>query len=418
MRYYPRQLYLNRLRPFYHSDLIKVVTGIRRCGKSCLLRTVMDELRADGIPETNLIDINLDLRKYRQVTHASDLESLLDERLRRVVSGSMAYVFIDEIQNVRDFEPVVNGFREEGGISIFLTGSNSYLLSGELATKLTGRHLVFDMFPLTFDEFLQMKEFLGVRKLSSLDAEFREFLRGGGFPQSLEFQNIDEKLVYAANLVEQIFAKDIFARRKVRDRDLFDRISTYIVNNFGASTSISGILDGMRRLGISTRRETVSRYLELLENAKLINKCPRFDLKSKKSIGAQEKYYLSDLSIYFARNVDQRIHYGPVLENMLYIYLRSRGYSLSVGKVGSLECDFVARRNDEHAYIQVAMTIADSATEEREYRVFRNIRNGYPRFLFTLDPLLQEREGVIHLNLMDFMANGKDLSAYAVRTAH
>ena len=407
MRIYKREQYLRKLRPFYTSDVIKVITGIRRCGKSCLLLSVAEELLAAGVLDKDIIDINLDKRDYKTIKTPAQLEAAIDEKVQ---DSDFKYLFIDEIQNVKGYEEVINAYREEGNYSIFITGSNSYLLSGELITKLTGRYIEFEMFTLNFAEYLEMKAFLGNVQTQSLNAEFDEFLRYGGFPKVLEFSDPEAKIAYAESVVHQIIEKDVKGRQKIRNREVFDKVMTYLINNFGSPTSVSNILDQLNeQLHISVKRETLTRYIQILENAELLNKCLRFDLRSKKSLGSQEKFYLSDLSIYTSQNTDSRISYGPFLENVLYVYLRSKGYSVSVGKIGDLECDFIVRRHNDYAYVQVAMTIADETVEEREYRPFRKIKDGYPRYLFTLDPLLQKRDGVIHLNLIDFMAADRDL---------
>lgn len=406
MKLYRREKYLKSIRPFYDDDLIKVITGIRRCGKSCLMATVAQELCDRGVAEKDIVYLDLDERGNRRIKTPDQLEDAIESRL---ADDDFKYLFIDEVQNVDGFEEIVNAFNDDGGFSIFITGSNSYLLSGELATKLTGRYVEFEIFTLTFDEYLDMKRFLG-KDVSDTRREFDDYLRYGGFPRSLEYDDSEAKARYIEDVVGQIIEKDIRARRKIRNVDSFERIMTYMINNFGAPTSLTNLVEHFRKVeGIAIKRETIAGYIRLLESAKLVYKCQRFDLKTRRSIHGEEKYYLADLGIYYARNVDVRISYGPALENVLYIYLRSRGYRLSVGRIGKLECDFIARKRNNYAYIQVAMSIADRAVEDREYRPFSYIRDGYPRFLFTLDPLLQSREGVRHFNLMDFMEMGRDL---------
>lgn len=403
---YKRESYLRKIRPFYNSDVIKVITGIRRCGKSCLLQLIIDELLDRGTASKDIIDINLDKRGFKSIKTSEALEKAIESRIS---DSDFKYLFIDEIQNVKGFEGLINSYREDGGFSIFITGSNSYLLSGELITKLTGRYVEFEMYPLTFYEYLNMKAYLG-KPQETLNKEFEDYLTFGGFPKALEYDDPEAKLSYVSSVVEQIIEKDVKGRQKIRNIDIFERVMTYVINNFGATTSVSNITRYFNDVEhISLKRDTVKRYLQVLENAKIISKCTRFDMKSKKSLGAEEKYYLSDPGIYFSRNTDHRINYGPVLENVLFIYLKTKGYTVSVGRIGKLECDFIARKSSDYSYIQVAMTIADPKTEEREYRPFGNIRDGYPRFLFTLDPLLQKRDGVTHLNLLNFISDNRNL---------
>lgn len=401
-----REEYLNKIRGFYHSDIIKVVTGIRRCGKSYFLLSVIKDLKNNGIPENNIININLDKRGFKNIKTADKLEEVID---RYITDDEKKYIFIDEIQNVKGFEEVINAYREDGH-SIFITGSNSYLLSGELMTKLTGRYVEIEMFTLTFYEYLEMKRFMGKSVSQNVVEEFTTFIRDGGFPKSLEFDNIDDRNLYVQSVITQIFEKDISKNKKIRNRAAFEKIQSFVINNFGSTISVSNIAEYLSGENIAVKEDTIYRYIEMFEKAKIIYKCPRFDLKSKQSMKTEQKYYLADLSIYYSMNVDGRINYGPVLENILFCYLKSKGYKLSVGKIGNLECDFIVRQNtDDYFYIQVAMTIAEQSTEEREYRPFMQIRDNFPKYLFTTDTLLQKRDGILHLNMIDFIKENKML---------
>lgn len=406
MKLYHREQYLKKIRPFYDDDLIKVITGIRRCGKSCLMATIAEELRNRGVEDKDIIYLDLDKRGNRSIKTPEQLEEKIESLL---ADNGFKYLFIDEVQNVRDYEEVVNAYNSDGGFSIFITGSNSYLLSGELMTKLTGRYVEFEMFTLSFSEFLDMKRFMG-KAVGDARIEFDEYLRYGGFPRSLEYEDPEAKARYIEDVVGQIVDKDIRSRNKIRNIDTFNRVMTYVINNYGAPTSLTNLHDYFTKTErIAVERRTIASYIQMLVDAKVLYRCERFDLKSRKSLRGEEKYYLADPGIYFARNIDVRLNYGPSLENALYIYLRSRGYKLSVGRIGKLECDFIARRRNAYAYIQVSMTIAGRNVEEREYRPFGYIRDGYPRYLFTLDPLLQERDGVRHLNMVSFMKDNGDL---------
>ena len=401
-----REEYLNKIRGFYHSDIIKVVTGIRRCGKSFFLLSVIKDLKANGISENDIISINLDKRGFKSIKTADKLEEVIDGY---ITDDEKKYIFVDEIQNVKGFEEVINAYREDGH-SIFITGSNSYLLSGELMTKLTGRYVEIEMFTLTFYEYLEMKKFMGKVVSQNAVEEFTAYIRDGGFPKSLEFDNIDDRNLYVQSVISQIFEKDISKNKKIRNRVAFEKVQSFVINNFGSTINVSNIVEYLAKENIAVKENTVHKYIEMLENAKIIYKCPRFDLKSKQSMKTEQKYYLADLSIYYSMNVDGRINYGPVLENILFCYLKSKGYKLSVGKIGNLECDFIVRQNaDDYFYIQVAMTIAEQSTEEREYRPFTQIRDNFPKYLFTTDTLLQKRDGILHLNMIDFIKDNKML---------
>lgn len=398
------------MRGFYHDDgMIKVITGVRRCGKSCLMQSIADELVESGVASDRIIYIDLDSRENRKVKTTDELENLIDMSTPADTEGTK-YLFIDEIQNVEEFELLINGYRTDGGWSIFITGSNSYLLSGQLVTKLTGRYIEFEVFPLDFAEYIDMKRFLGKPVNDLLVGEFTEYLTLGGFPKALEYEGEDEKRAYIKSVIHEIFEKDVKHSNKIKNVSVFDAVQTYLINNFGAPTNLKNLLAYFNDVEkIPIKRETLNRYIQILVDAKILYRCSRFDLKSRRSLIREEKYYLADPGFYFAMNTDARINYGPALENVLYLYLASRGYELSVGRIGKLECDFIARRRNAYAYIQVSMTIADRDVEEREYRPFGYIRDGYPRYLFTLDPLLQERDGVRHLNMVSFMKDDGDL---------
>lgn len=406
---YKREDYLKKIRGFYNdSSMIKVITGIRRCGKSFLLKSIINELKENGIKEKDIIYIELDSREYKDITTPVELENIIDGFL----DNDFKYIFIDEVQNVQNYEKIINSFREETNYSIFLTGSNSYLLSGELATKLTGRYIEIEVLPLNFYEYIDMKKFLGKKVNNNIYNEFEEYIRDGGLPGSLYYDNHDDKLLYTKNVINQIFEKDIRKHKKIQDKELFEIIEKYIVNNFGAIISIGNIYKYITEsLKIRIDRRTIKNYVELLENAKILYPCDLFDMKSKIVLDGDKKYYLADLSIYYALNTDNRINYGPVLENILFLYLKSHNYNLSVGKIGNLECDFIARRGiDEYFYLQVAKNIQNEKTAEREYRPFYEIKELYPRYLFLTDLILQKNvDGIKNVNIVDFISNNEEL---------
>lgn len=406
---YKREDYLNKVRGFYDDTMIKVITGIRRCGKSYLLKTIIEELKEKGIKDKNIIYIELDSKAYKDIKTPEELEKTIDSL---VVDNDFKYLFIDEVQNVSGYEKVINAYREEENFSIFLTGSNSYLLSGELVTKLTGRYIEIEMLPLNFYEYVDMKRFLGKKIDTNIYHEFEEFIREGGFPGSLKYDTYEDKLFYTKSIIEQIFDKDIKNHKKIKDKSLFEVIQKFVVNNFGSIISVGSIYNYLTKdKNVLVDRRTIKSYIEVLENAKIIYPCDLFDIKSKKVLDGEKKYYLADLSIYYALNTDNRINYGPVLENVLFSYLKSRNYSLSVGKIGNLECDFIARRGvDEYFYIQVAKNIDDEKTEEREYKPFYEIKEMYPRYLFTSDMIFQKNiDGIHNVNIVDFIYNKEDL---------
>ena len=407
MELFAREKYLKKIRGFYHSeDIIKVITGVRRCGKSSLMKMIADELIEDGVSQDHIIYLDLDQREYRKVKTADQLENLIDEHLQ---SSGLNYVFVDEVQNVEGFEEVLNGFREEGNCSIFITGSNSYLLSGELATKLTGRYIEFEMYTLTFEEYEQMKSFYQIDIDANEQIELQKYILEGGFPRSVRIESLADKRSYTQSVVEEIFEKDIRRRIKIRNKESFETIRNYMVNNFGSTTSINNLYEDLKKCGQTISRQTLTRYIKALVDAKVLYECSRFDMKSRKSISGEKKYYISDLSFFFALNTDNRINYGPVLENIVFFYAKSLGYSISVGRIGNLECDFICRSMSmDYSYLQVAYTILqDKKTEDREYRPLEKIKDNYPKYVLTTDYLTQKRNGIKHVNLMDFMKSEK-----------
>lgn len=279
------------------------------------------------------------------------------------------------------------------------------MLSGELVTKLTGRYIEFNILPLSLDEYLKAKEYFNKPISPNPQAELQNYILEGGFPYTLKLDSIDDKRTYVKNLISEIFEKDIRRRVKIRNQSVFDAVMTYIINNFGATTSINNIVEDLAKNNIVVKRETINRYIEALVSAKIIIPCNRFDMKSRRSLSGEKKFYLSDLSFFYALNTDNRVNFGPVLENIVYIYSKSLGYSVSIGKIGKFECDFIVRGADmQYAYIQVAYTIALSKeTEDREYRPLESIKDNYPKYVITTDYLLQQRNGIRHVNLMDFI---------------
>lgn len=407
MELYVREKYLKKIRGFYHdAELIKVITGVRRCGKSCLMETIRDELLANGVDGKDIIYLDLDKKKYRKIKTDDQLEALIEEQMDpNEEKKGLKYLFVDEIQNVNNFEELMNAYREDGELSIFITGSNSYLLSGELATKLTGRYVEFELFPLSFDEYLEMKEFYGKPLQENLQIELNNYLQEGGFPKAVQYDTLADKRTYVVSVIHEIFEKDIKKRAKVRNTEAFTAARNFVINNFGATFSIAGMQKEMEKTGLRIKRATLNRYMDILLKSKILYECNRFDMKSKRSMQGEKKYYLADTSFYFALNTDNRINYGPALENMVYVYARSMDYSVSVGRIGKLECDFILRDTElNYSYVQVAYTINESKkTEDREYAPLESISDNYPKYVATTDFLLQKRNGIKHINILDFI---------------
>lgn len=406
MKLFKRENYLKKIRGFYDAtDLIKVITGVRRCGKSSLMLTIAEELVDRGVSEDNIIYIDLDKRGYRNLKSTDQLDALIEEKTMNIKGTK--YLFIDEVQNVDGFEEVLNGFRSEDDYSIFVTGSNSYLLSGELVTKLTGRYIEFEIYTLNFEEYESMKLFYKKTISSNPLEELSSYIIDGGFPRSIQFDSVADRRTYAQNVIKEIFEKDIRRRIKVKDRDAFEIVINFVINNYASPISINNIVDSLRKNGNKITKPTVIKYVQALLDAKIIYDCSRYDMKSKKSMKGEKKYYLADLSFCYALNTDNQMNYGPSLENVVYIYARSHDYTVSIGRIGKLECDFILRDHDlNYSYVQVAYTIlASKETEDREYKSLEQIKDNYPKYVATTDYLLQKRNGIKHINIIDFMKN-------------
>lgn len=411
MKLYKREIYLSKLRGFYDAtDIIKVITGVRRAGKSSIIQLVIDELKGNGIDDNNIIMINLEKRGYKNIRTTEALESRIDELSQIADRSKIKYLFIDEIQYVPGFEEVVNSYRAEGDWSIFITGSNSYLLSSEIGTRLTGRYVSLEVYTLNYQEYESMKEFYGKPINPNPLVELDSYIREGGFPRPVLFDDYADKQLYTQSIVNEIFEKDIKTRAKIKNANVFNSVTDFIIGNFGSTFSINSLELELRKTGNTISRATLTRYVSLLLDAKIIYECDRFDTKSKKVLSGEKKYYLSDTSFYYSRNTDNKVNYGPALENMVFIYAKSKNYSVSVGKIGSFECDFIVRSpSSGFAYIQVCYSILSSKdTENREYRPLEKIKDNWPKYIASADYSLQKRNGIQHINILDFIKQDKD----------
>lgn len=411
MKLYKRENYLSKLRGFYNAtDIIKVITGVRRSGKSSILQLIINELLESGVNESNIIDINLEKRGFISIRSPEALDAKINKLVALSNRKEIKYLFIDEIQYIEGFEELINSYRAEGDFSIFITGSNSYLLSSEIGTRLTGRYISLEVFTLNFEEYESMKAFYNKPIDSNPLVELNNYIREGGFPRTILFDSYSDKLTCVQNIVDEIFEKDIKTRAKIKNTQSFNIVTDFIIGNFGSTFSINSLEKEMVKKGNCISRSTLSKYIDLLIKAKIIYECNRFDTKSKKILAGETKYYLADTSFYYARNTDNKVNYGPALENMVYIYAKSKNYSVSVGKIGSFECDFIVRSpSSGFAYIQVCYSILTSKeTEDREYRSLEKIKDNWPKYVATTDYSLQQRNGIKHINILDFIKDNKE----------
>jgi len=397
-----REKYLSKIRPFYEQDLIKVIMGIRRCGKSVLLLQIIEELKQQGILANQIVYINFEDEEYAFIEDDKALHQYMKEK---IVNKEKYYLFFDEIQKVKDWEKAINSFKATKNVSIFITGSNSDLLSGELATHLAGRYVSFKIFPLTFKEVCELKN---VKNKSEIEDLFDDYITWGGLPQRFMMQDAFQTKTYLSDIYDSIVVKDIIARFGIKDLDLFNRIVEYIVTtpsqNFSAE-SLSGYFANQDKREVS--KITLYKYLEYMTKAMLISKVDRYDVRGKRILNGKYKYYLTDLGIGQVKNVGKRPQLGAYLENIVYNELVSRGYDVKVGNLEKAEIDFIATRFKEKIYIQVAYLLADDAVIDREFGAYKGIEDNYPKYVLSMDRHDFSQEGIIHKNVIEWLLEEK-----------
>ena len=393
-----REIYLSKIRPFYDQDLIKVIMGIRRCGKSVLLLQIIDELKEKGIEEKQIIYINFENEDYSFIKNDIDLYTYIKEK---ITNKEKYYLFFDEIQNVKDWEKAINSFKASKNVSIFITGSNSDLLSGELATHLAGRYVSFKIYPLTFSEVCELKN---IKEKEDIEEAFDDYITWGGMPQRFMLTDEMQTKTYLSDVYDSIVVKDIITRFGIKDLDLFNRIVEYIVTtpsqNFSAE-SLSNYFANKDNREVS--KVTLYNYLEYMSKAMLINKADRYDIRGKRILNGKYKYYLTDLGLGQVKNIGKRQQLGAYLENIVYNELISRGYDVKIGNLEKAEIDFIATRFKEKIYIQVAYILADDTVMDREFGAYKGIEDNYPKYVLTMDKHDFSQEGIIHKNVIDWL---------------
>lgn len=395
-----RESYMARIRPFIDDDLIKVLTGIRRSGKSVMLELIKDELRARGVTEEQLVAFNFEDMRNAQLCTA---EALHDELVRRAASiKGKIYFFFDEIQEVERWERCVNSLRVEMDCDIYITGSNAKLLSGELATYLAGRYVEFIIYPFSFSEFLAL--YHSVEPDADTRTCFDRYLTFGGMPYLANLR-FDETACrqYLRDLFNSVELKDIVKRNNVRDVDMLERIIAYVTANIGTTFSSTAISKYLKNEGRRVSPETVLNYLKACSDAFLFYQVRRQDLQGKKILTVNEKYYVADHGIREAVIGGNMRDINLVLENIVFMEALRRGYSVTVGKVGEREIDFVCERHGEKCYIQVTYLLAAEETVQREFGVYEHVQDNFPKYVVSLDEFDMSRNGVRHYNIRDFL---------------
>lgn len=398
-----RELYLRRIRPFYHSDLIKVVLGIRRCGKSELIRQIRGELLDEGIAEERIVYINFEDMSYVDLLDAKSLHTHI---LKRITGGGKHYLLFDEIQLVHDFQRAVNSLKASQDVSIFLAGSNASILSGELATLLSGRYVSFKMMPLTFSEALKLTGTKGRHEELEF---FYNYLKWGGLPQRFEFTQEGPVRNYLEDVLNSIIFQDILLDMRPADKRLTNRILRFMFENTGKIYSANRVYEVLKRDGESGGRNKVYELTAQIENAMAVSKCSRYDLRGKEVLTQLEKFYAADLGLRSAMNLNAEPNYGPLLETVVFNEFLARGYQVYIGKTYKGEVDFLVIDGDRRAYVQVAYTLSNESTLKREVDAFSPIGDHYKRYLISMDQEDYSTAGISHLSALEWLTQRRDM---------
>ena len=398
-----RETYLEQIRPYYESDIINVITGVRRAGKSILLDTIRDELIENGVCENHIIYLNLEDLDYDYIVDASDLNR---EIKSRIDNNGKYYIFLDEIQHIKNFEKALASFRATLDVSLFVTGSNSTLLSGELSTLLTGRTVEFEVLPFSFYE---MKQYYEINKVDWSDDLFSNYLKWGGFPLRFDYRDDTSIHRYLSNLYEGIVNRDIVGKSKSTDKKNFMDISLYILANAGKELSIDNIVDTFRKNNKEISKRTVYNYIDRMKKAYLVHGVGRYNIVGKTALSNREKQYAVDMG--FRTINTNTINYEDTffLENIVYNELVTRGYTVFAGKTYKGEIDFVAIRNGKKCFIQVAYLLAGEETIKREFGAYSRITDASPKYVMSLDKIDMSHDGIVHMNIIDFLLRRTDL---------
>ena len=391
-----REIYLSRIRGFYNSDLVKILVGIRRCGKSVILNQIIDEIKKEAINEQHIIYINFELIEFENLLDYRELNKYIKEKIK---DNKIYYVFLDEIQKVDKFEVVVNSLRASiPNISIFITGSNSKLLSNELSTVLSGRYVLFNIYPLSYKEFVKL-----TKKEARSKETFFDFVKWGGLPNRTQFTDESNIKDYLHSVFDSIILRDVVERLGLKDITLFNLLLQYIVDTTGREFSADNIMKFLKSEGKSVSTETLYIYLDALCKALIIKKIYRYDIHGKSILKTLNKYYMTDLGIAQIKNNNFEINLGFAIENVVYNELLERGYDVYIGKTKHGEIDFIATKTDEKKYFQVAYLLENENVIEREFSAFDDIDDDFPKYVLSLDEKDLSRNGITHKNIIDWL---------------
>ncbi|WP_409199292.1 ATP-binding protein [Methanobrevibacter sp. DSM 116169] len=391
-----RELYLNKINPYINKDIIKVITGIRRCGKSTILKQLSAEFIDNGVNKENIILINFELKEYFNIENIDQLDNLVNKLIKN--KKDKIYLLFDEIQEVNGWEKLINSYLAEGRFDIYITGSNAKLLSRELASYLTGRYVEIKVYPFSYQEFLEYTNSKHDKNL------FNEYIKFGGMPFILKFDD-NEKNQYLTDLYNSIILKDVVKRNEIRDIDLLDRIIQFLMSNIGQSVSANNISKYLKKDKVKVSVNTIYNYLSYLEEACFINKVKREDLIGKKILNFPEKFYLTDLGFRQSTYGNNHKDIGQSLENLVFIELLRRDHDIKIGICKNKEIDFVCRKGDDRIYIQVSYLLASDEIIKREFDSLNKIQDNYPKYVLSLDDFDFSKNGIKHLNIVDFLTS-------------
>lgn len=397
-----RENYLSRIRGFYESDLVKILVGIRRCGKSVILNQIIDELKESGCDDDHIIYINFEYIEYEELKDYKKLNKYIKDQL---LDKNKYYIFLDEIQKVENFEEVVNSLRAStNNISIFITGSNSKLLSQELSSVLSGRYVLFNIFPLSYKEFIELS-----KKKPKDEETFWNFVKWGGLPNRCQFENENNIKDYLHSVFDSIILRDVVDRLGLKDTILFNLLLQYIVDTTGREFSAENVINFLKTEGKSISTETLYIYLDALCKALIIRKIYRYDIHGRAILKTLNKYYMTDLGIAQIKNNAFEINKSFAIENVVYNELLQRWYDVYIGKTKDGEVDFIATKDNIKEYYQVAYLLANDDVIEREFGAFKAIDDNYPRYVLSLDKMDFSRNGIIHKNIIDWLLENNNI---------
>ena len=400
-----RKLYLDKIKSFVDVDLIKIITGIRRCGKSYFFKLIINFLIENGVNEENILLIDLELPKFNHIKTREQLDEIVLEFLEE--HHDKTYLFFDEIQNVSQWEISINGYFKLSNVDIYITGSNSKLLSKELATFLTGRYISIEMYPFSFNEFIDFKEELNQKAFfenefnTDIENYFDEYISYGGLPVTIDTKN--HKEITLNDLYSSILLHDIVERYEIRNIGLFSRITKFILENIGNLISAHSIYTYLKHEKMNITKSTIYNYLEYLQNAYILSKVTREDLIGKKEINGSEKFYIMDQGFYKSQLEEKQLNIGRILENIIYLELLRNDCKVTVGTINNYEIDFVCKKDNKKFYIQVAYHLYDEKTIDREFRPLKKVDDNYPKYVLTMDRQDYSRDGIVHMNIIKFL---------------